>query len=631
MFEQVRNSKTFVRVVLALIVLPFALWGVDSYVSSDGAGNVATVGEAPISLGEFQQALREKQDQLRPQLGDANPELLESPELRRGVLDELINRRLLALHAHEARLSVSDESLAGFITAVPALQENGQFSRERYQALVAAQGMTVEMFEAQVRQDLLLQQSMIAAGNAAVGGRVPADRWLAAQLEEREIREFVLRAEQFAAAAKPDAAAIERYYTENRTRFEIPEQIRVEYVVLSQDKLVENARVGDEEAQAWYRANEARYAQPEQRQASHILIRLEKGAPEAAVSAAEAKAREILAQLKANPADFAKLAARHSEDPGSADKGGDLGLFGRGMMVKPFEDAVFSLKENELSDVVRSDFGFHLIKLTGIRPGQVRPFAEVRGEIVAELKRQAGTRQFAVAAEDFGNMVYEQADTLAPVAEKFGLTLQSSDWLARRGQAEAPLTNPKLLSALFSDDAIKAKRNTPAIDVAASTLVSARVIEHRPATVEPLEALAGLIETLLAQETAAAQAAAAGQAQLEKLVKGEAVDVPWGAARSVSRMHAPNLSGEARTAIFGAPGKVLPAYVGAKVPAGFALYRIDKVKPYDAAAGEEAAARGQALRQHYEQVVAQEDLVGWLAALRQRYPVTINAAALERK
>lgn len=633
MFDQVRNNKRFIQVVLVLIILPFALWGVDSYVRSDGSNDVATVGESSISLADFQQTLREQQDRMRPQLAN-NPnaqELLDSPEVRRGALQELINQRLLLLFANDSRLRVSDEMLAGYITSVPSLQEDGKFSRARYEALVAAQGMSVEMFEARVRQDLVMQQAVIATANGAIAGRLPADRWLAAQLEEREIREHVLRAEHFAADSKPDAAAVQRFYDENRARFERPEQVRVEYLVLSRDKLVENAPVDEAQIKAQYQANEARYKQPEQRQASHILFRADKGAPEAEVKAAEAKAAEVLAQLKANPADFAKLAKQHSQDPGSAAKGGDLGFFGRGMMVKPFEDAAYALKENQLSEVVRSDFGFHIIKLTGVRGEKARPLDEVRGEIVAELKAQAGAKKFAEAAEGFANTVYEQSDSLKPAAEKYGLAVQTSDWLMKGGQAVAPFTNPKLVQAIFGEDAVKNRRNTEAVDVGANTLVSARVVEHRPAAVEPLEAISGAIEKMLAREAAVAKTAAAGQVQLDKLVKGEKPEVTWGSARTVRRMHAPNLPAEALAAVFAAPTQQLPAYAGTKVPGGYALYRIDSVTPYDEKASPEAAARGNALRQHYAEITAQEEMVAWLAALRQRYPVKINNAALERK
>ncbi|MCX8087214.1 MAG: SurA N-terminal domain-containing protein [Rhodocyclaceae bacterium] len=628
MFDLVRNNKKLVQLFLALIMLPFALWGVDSYVRMGSSTEVAQVGKASISLAEFQQALREQQERLRAQLA-GQEELLNSPELRLGVLRELINEKLLAQYASEARLSVSDAALAGFITSVPSLQENGKFSRQRYEAFVAAQGLSVEGFEARVRHDLVLQQPLLAVGNAAYLGHLPVKHWLAAQLETRTVAEALLRAEQFAAQSKPDAAAVKRYYEENRARFEKPELVRVEYLVLSQEKLGESVKISEEELKAYYRSHEARYTQPEQRQASHILIRVDKNASETEVKAAQAKAEELLAQLKKNPADFAKLAKAHSQDPGSAEKGGDLGFFGRGMMVKPFEEAVFGLQEGELSGLVRSDFGFHLIKLQAIRPAQVRPFEEVRAEIAAELKREAAAKRYAEAAEAFANLVYEEPDSLKPAAEKFGLSLQQSDWLAKGGAAQPPFSHSKLRQAIFSEEAIKQRRNTEAINIGNNTLVAARVIEHKPAALEPLEAVAGVIEQALMREAGLARAVAEGQALLERLRRGEKVELAWGAPREVSRLSGQNLPAEARAAIFAAPVKHLPAFAGAKVPGGYALYRIDKVSPYEG--GEALAAREQLLRQQYAQIIAQQELASWLAALKERYPVKVNAATLEQK
>ncbi|MCX8017727.1 MAG: SurA N-terminal domain-containing protein, partial [Rhodocyclaceae bacterium] len=607
MFDLVRNNKKLVQLFLALIMLPFALWGVDSYVRMGGANDVAKVGKASISTAEFQQALREQQERLRPQLA-GNEELLNSPELRQSVLQELVNQKLLGQFASEAKLNVSDEALASFITAVPALQENGKFSRSRYEALVAAQGLSVEMFEARVRHDLLLQQPMLAVGQASYAGKLPVEHWLAAQLETRTISEVQLRAEQFAAQAKPDRDAIQRYYDENRARFEKPERVRVEYLVLSQDKLAENLKISDEELKAFYRSNEARFTQPEQRQASHILIRVDKNAPEAEVKAAQGKAEELLNQLKKNPAEFAQLAKAHSQDPGSAAQGGDLGFFGRGMMVKPFEEAVFSLKEGELSGLVRSDFGFHLIKLTAIRPAKVKPFEAVRGETAAELARQMAAKRYAELAESFANTVYEQPDSLKPAAEKYALSLQQSDWLAKGGQALPPFTHPKLMQAIFSDEAIKNRRNTEAIDIGGNTLVAARVIEHQPAAVEPLEAVAAVIEKALIREAGQARAVAEGQALLEKLQRDEKVALSWSAPREVSRMFAPNVPPSARAAIFAAPARNLPAYVGASLPGGYALYRIDKIQPFESGKAGDAAGRERALRQQYAQIVAQHEL-----------------------
>jgi len=630
MFDKVRNSKRFIQIVLAIIIVPFALFGLDAYINPTAGDGVATVGDLSISAGEFQETLREQQDRLRPQLGNADPTLLDSPEIRRGVLDELINRRLLLLHAADSKVSISNAALAEAIMSVPALQENGQFSRERYEALVASQGMRVDAFEAQVRQDMIVQQMMLPVGNGALAGRVPADRWIASQLEEREIAESLLRADLFLADSKPDAAAIERYYQENRARFESPEQVRVEYLVMSQDALFERIRVKDEEVEAWYRANEAHFRRPEERQASHILIRADKSSPEAEIKAAQEKAADLLRQVRAAPGDFARLAREHSQDPGSAARGGDLGYFGRGMMVKPFEDAAYALKEGEISEVVRSDFGFHIIRLTGVRAEQARPLAAVREEIVVDLRRQAAARQYAELAESFSNTVYEQSDSLQPAVEKYGLKIEKTDWLVRGEPAVAPFSNARLLQAVFSEDAIKNKRNTEAIDVGGNTLVAARVAEHRPSRLEPVEAVSGTITQLLSQEAALAKAVAAGEERLARLRAGEKTDVRWGATRSVARMHAPNMTIDGLRAVFSAPAGKLPAYVGAKIPGGYALYRIDKVKPYDPADAL-SAQRARALRQHYAESVAQEELIGWLSALRQHYDVKVNTAALERR
>lgn len=630
MFDLVRNNKKVSQLILAIIVVPFAFFGIDSLVSGGGANEVAKVGKSSITLEEFQRSLSEQQERLRPQLAH-NPALLESPEFRQGVLQELINQRLLLLHATESGMGVSNAMLSGFIASLPALQQDGKFSRERYEALVAAQNMSVEGFEAMLRRDLLTQQVSLPVANAALLGNLPTDRWLAAQLEERVIAEATLRAEHFAGNTKPDEAAIKRYYEENRARFEQPEQVKIEYVVLSQDQLIAKMQVSDAEIKAAYEVNAARYRKPEQRRASHILIRADKAAPAAEIKSAEDKAAQLLAQLKTKPGDFAALAKAHSQDPGSATNGGDLGFFGRGMMVKPFEEAAYALQENQISDVVRSDFGFHIIKLTGIRAEQAQPLDEVRNEIAGELKSQVGARKYVEAAEGFTNMVYEQADSLKPAAEKYGLTILATDWMAKGGQLPAPLNAEKLTLAVFSEDALKHKRNTEAIEAAPSTLVSARVVEHRPAALTPLDQVSGMILQDLVREDALAQAATAGQSELDKLNRGEKSSVSWGGSRSISRLHAPNLSREASLAVFGAPSAKLPAYVGVKSPAGFALYRIDQIKAFDPLAPGEAAPRAEALRQQYGEVLTREDLINWLAALRQHYGVTINSAALERK
>lgn len=632
MFDLVRNNKKIVQIILAIIILPFALWGVDAYIRDGGGANeIASVGGTPITLDEFQRALSEQQDRLRPQLGANAAAFFDQPAFRQGVLEDLINQRLLQLYANQARIGVTNEQLAAFIASLPALQVDGKFSRERYEQLVAAQNMSIDQFEAMLRRDLVVQQLLLPIANAAMPGKLPLERWLAAQLEARQIAEHVWRSSAFESGVEVDAAAIERYYTEHRERFAEPERVRVEFLVLSQKALIEAAQVSDSEIKAFYEANAARFRQPEQRRARHILIRVDKDAPSEAVKAAEDKARELLARLKSQPADFAKLAQQHSQDPGSAAKGGDLGFFGRGMMVKPFEEAAFALKENQISDLVRSDFGFHIIQLNEIRPAQVRPLEAVRDEIVAELKRAAGAKHYAESAEGFSNLVYEQADSLKPAAEKYGLALQKSDWLAKDGALPPPFDNAKLRQAIFSSDAVEQRRNTEAIEVAPNTLVAARVIEHQPARVLPLEEVRSTIISALKREAAQAKAVAAGEAELDKLKRGEASALKWSAARTVTRMSAEGLPPESVQAIFAAPTERLPAYVGTRVAEGYALYRIDQVKPYDPAANADNTLLAQLLAQQYNETVAREELASWLAALRTQFGVKINRALLEKR
>jgi peptidyl-prolyl cis-trans isomerase D len=630
MFDIVRNNPKVAQIILALITVPFALWGMESYIrDSAGSGDVATVGGGKISTGEFQQALREQQDRLRPALGGRDPAMLDSPELRRAVLDNLVQRHLLSLHASKSSMSVSNEQLARFIAAVPQLQENGQFSPQRYEALIASQNMTKAMFEYNVRQDMTVQQGIAAVANASLPGKTASDHWVGMQLEEREISEAALRPELFLASVKVAPEAVKAFYEANLKKFELPEQLRVEYLVLSRDKLAEQISVGDDDIKAWYQSHGDRYKQPEERRASHVLIAVSKDAPADQIKAAEAKAADVASQAQTAPGDFAKLAKQYSQDPGSAQKGGDLDWFARGAMVKPFEEAAFALKDGQVSNVVRSDFGFHVIKLTGIRPERGRLLDEVKGEIAAEIKAQAAAKKYLENAEGFSNTVYEQADSLKPAAEKFKLAIQQSDWLIKGANAQGPLANPKLIAAVFSDDAIKNKRNTEAIEVAPNVLVAARVLEHKPAAQQTLETVAPTIEKFLAHQEAVKLAAKEGEQRLAQLNKGEKTDVVWSAPRTVTRAGAPNLSPDAVRSVFKAAPTKLPAYVGVATPTGYSLFRVAKVKPF--VAGAEEKPQAQALQVQYARLVAEEELLAWIAALKEKYPVEINKAAIEAK
>jgi len=626
MFDAVRNNKKVVQVFLALITLPFAFFGVESYVRNAGTGDdVARIGDVKITQQQFQQALREQQDRLRAQMGgQLDPKLLDNPAARKAVLDDLVDQRLLMLEAGKQRMFTSDQAIRQTIAGIDAFKVDGKFSSERYEAVLRAQGMNPAGFEAQLRQDLTLQQLAGVIGQSGMVSRTVADQILALQMERREVMEYRLALDGYLDKVKLADGAAQKFYDENGKQFEVAEQARAEYVVLSMETIGAQLAVTEAEVKAWYDGHKDKFQQPEERRASHILI----GAEKLGKDKAKARAEELLTEIRKNPAVFAELARKNSQDPGSAAKGGDLGFFGRGMMVKPFEDTVFALKDGEISGVVESDFGFHIIKLTGIHGGKEKPFAEVKGEIEGELKKAAASRKFAEAAEAFSNMVYEQSDSLKPVAEKFKLSIKQSDWLGRAPvPANGPLANEKVLAALFSDEAVKNKRNTESIEIAPNTLVAARVVDYRPATRQPFESVKSGIETLLKRQEAQALARKDGESRLEALKKGED-KLAWGAAKTVSRLDPRQIPQPAIAPVFKLDTAKLPAYAGVELPgSGYGLYKLIKVD-----AGEKLDdARKQAMLQQLNNLVTREEVQLYLAALRERYKVEINQAALEAK
>jgi peptidyl-prolyl cis-trans isomerase D len=631
-FDAVRNNKRVVQIFLALITLPFAFWGVDSYVRNTGAGtDLARVGDSKITMQQFDQAWRTQQDRLRQVLGaNFRPELMNTPAAKLAVLNSLIDQRLLLLEAAKGRLGAGDDLLAR-----GDQQDSGLAGRRAVFADTLSSRTGVPGYVASpVRGTASPGSDAEADGRCDwrnwIAGNTVTNRLLRIQAEERQIAEWRLAPEQYAGQVKIDASAVQAYYEQNKVQFEVPEQAKVEYLVLSLDVLLAQLAPSDAEVSAWYEGHKDRYQQPEERRASHILI-LTGG--DVDPEKARAKAAEALKEVQKSPARFAELAKQYSQDPGSAEKGGDLGFFARGTMVKAFDESVFKLRENEISDLVQSEFGYHIIKLTAIKAGKQRSLVEVRPEIEDELKRQTAARQFADAAESFSNMVYEQPDSLQPAADRFKLKIQQSGWVARNTAPEllatlGQLGNQKILSALFADDSVKNKRNTEVVEIAPNTLLAARVLEHRPASTKPLEAVrAGIEATLKAQEEAKL-ARAAGEARLRELQQGGEDKVTWSLVRNVSRQDGRQVPGAALKAIFKADVEKLPAYVGAQGSDGnYLLYKIMKVSHPEKV--DENSRK--ALQREYATIVGQEDFSAYLSGLRTRYKIDINKPALESK
>lgn len=624
MFDYVRNSKLLVQVILGLIIAAFALWGVESYRAGGPAVGVAEVNGSSISQREFEDALRRQQDQLRQALGAGGPEVLDSPQMRRSVLDNLIEQRLLADRATKLGFVVSDQQLAEVIRGIEAFQSGGQFSRERYEQLLRGQGMTPVMFEEQLRQDLKVRQLADPYSAFDFVVRPQVEGVIGVLEQRREVSRVTVDADRFLDKVSVDDARAQAWYETRAEEFRVPEQVRVEYLVLSGDTLAARIEVTEDELRAYFESHRNEFGAPEERSASHILITVAAGAGDEERAKARARAQELTAQAQQKPAQFAELARAHSQDPGSAAGGGSLGSFRRGVMVKAFDEAVFAMAEGEIRGPVQSDFGYHVIRLDGIRPGTVPGFEAAREDVLQAVRRQKAAKRLAEAAESFSNLVFEQPQSLQPAADALGLPLGTSGWIPRNGENAPFPMNPRLLQALFAEDSIRDRRNTEAVEVAPNTLVAARVTEHKPASRKPFDEVKRQVLARIKREEAAALAAREGEALLARLRAGETANADWVGPSLVSRQEAAGVPPAALRAIFQADRAALPAYIGADGATGYTVYRVTKVVDADPAdEGKQAAYRAQ-----LSQLLAQAEYAAYLESVRRDAKIEINQRAL---
>lgn len=592
MFDIFRKHTRIMMMVMFLLIIPsFVLLGIDGYSSMNETDvPVARVGRTDITQAQWDAAHRVEADRLRAAMPNIDAKLLDSAEARYATLERLVREQVVAQAADQARLSTSDARLARFLQEDPTIaslrKSDGKIDMDRYRQLAASQGLTPEGFENNVRLDLARQQIEAAVSASGFVAPAVADVALNAFFEKREVQVVNFLAKDNAAKLNPTEAELDAFYQKNQALFQAPEQAQIEYVVLDLDAVKKGIQIPEAELKAYYEQNAQRLSGVEERRASHILITAPKDAAAAEREKAKLKADDLLKSVRANPASFADLARKNSQDPGSAAKGGDLEFFARGAMVKPFEDAAFAMKKGAISDVVESDFGFHIIQLTDIKLPQQRSFEELRAGLEAELKSQQAQRKFAETAEIFTNTVYEQSDSLKPVADKLKLEIKTVDKLARQPVpgAAGVLASEKFLSALFTADTLSNKRNTEAIETAANQLVAGRVVAHQPARTLPLAEVKVQVQ---AQVIAAQAAELAKKEGAEKLALWQAGAAPASlpAAQVVSRDQALNLPAPVLLAALRVDTAKLPAWAGVDLgPQGYAVVRVNRVVPREAAA-----------------------------------------------
>jgi peptidyl-prolyl cis-trans isomerase D len=629
MFDFVRKHNRVMQFLLFLLIVPsFVLFGLEGYNRYREKGEAAAkVDGHEISQQEWDNAFKTEIDRIRQQMPTLDIKLLDTPEAKYSTLERLVRDRVVAASAFHDHLVTSDQRLArelGRNEVIASLRgPDGKLDMAKYRQLVSSQGMTPEMFENQMRLQLSDRQVMAGIEGSPVPAAAPTSVALDAFYGKREVQVARFAPADFAGKVSPTDAEIEAFYKANPQLFQAPESATVEYVVLDLDSVKKGIAVNEQDLKTYYDQNAARLAGQEERRASHILVAAGKTASADDKAKAKAKAEELAAQVKKNPASFAEVAKKNSQDPGSAAQGGDLDFFARGAMTKPFEEAVFAAKKGDIVGPVETEFGYHVIEVTDIKAPKQKTFEELKPELQAELQKQQAQRKFAEAAETFSNTVYEQSDSLKPAADKLKLEVKRAERVSRTPQpgTAGPLANPKFLAALFAPDSVEKKRNTEALEVGPQQMVSGRVVQYSPAAARPLAEVKEQVRERLVAQRAAELAKKEGEAKLAAW-KSAPANAEMPAAIVVSRQETQKLPGPIVDAALRADPTALPALVGVDLGReGYAVVKVTKAIPRDPPAADVA----QKEREQIARAYAGAESQAYVELLKERFKAQIKA------
>lgn len=476
-------------IIVGLLIIPFAFVGVYNYFSGGSNPVVAEVAGSEITRGELDQAVQRQQERLRQALGERyDPALFDDDSLRRQALQQLIDRALLLGYADSAGLRATDEALRASLRAEPAFQQDGRFSTERYRSILQRNNLSAEGYEAQLRRDLALRQVQDAVSRAALVTEADVRRFIAVAGQQRQVTWLRVPASAFQEQVEVSPEDVAQYYQANQDQFRLPEAVRLRYLMLDLESVAEDVELTEAKLREHYQATQERYGTPERRQVRHILLAV----PDEADAETAAEVREKIQTLEErlrNGADFARLAQERSDDPGSAADGGDLGSVGRDEMVPAFEEVAFNLPVGQVSKPVRSEFGWHLIEVTGIEGGEAKPFEEVRDQVRQELALERARNRYFELGNDMANLAFETPDSLEPAAEALGLEVRATDWIPRSGTADGLGAESAVVRAAFDPEVLEQGLNSRLVELEGNRQVVVRVAEHRPAETQPLEAV----------------------------------------------------------------------------------------------------------------------------------------------
>ena len=624
MFDFIRKHTKITMGLLFLLIVPsFVLLGLNDYGQREGTAVVATVDGRDISQAEWDSAHRQEVDRLRAQMPGLDLKMLDTPEAKYATLERLVRERVMAAAADKLQLSTSDQRLASELQANPQIamlrKADGTLDLERYKQLLSSQGMTPDMFEASVRSEMSTRQVLVGVLGTGTAARAVADAALAAYFDQRAVQLARFRPADYTDKLKPTDDELQQYHQAKASEFMSSEQADIEFLVLDAQAVSNSLQVSQAELKSYYEQNAQRMAGKQERRASHILISAPKDAPAAQREAAKAKASDLLAQAQKTPERFAELARKNSQDSGSAKEGGDLDYFTRGAMVKPFEDAVFALEKGQISDLVETDFGYHIIRVTDVRSPKTRTFEEMKDELTAEIKKQQLQKKYAEAAELFSSAVYEQSDSLKPAASKLGLQIQSAQRVARAAAPDAKglLANPKLLAAIFSSDVIEKKRNTEAVDIGSGTLVSARIAQHMPARQLPFAEVREQVKSRWLAERSAELARKEGAERLAQWqAKPDEAKLPE--SLTLSRIDASKIAPSVLNAALRADPAQLPVFKGVDLGRdGYVVVKVLQVLPRP----ERKAQELEQARAQYTQWWSNAEGLAYYKLLQERFKV----------
>ncbi len=615
-----KHTRLLQLIMLPLIFVAFVFVGIEGYTRFSEGGNatVAKVDGNPITRTEWDNAHRLQVERLRRQMPGVEASFFDSDEVRQRTLDQLIRERVTWAAVNKLHVVVTDDHVDRIFKTDPQFEAmrrpDGSLNRDMLQA----QGLSSSMFLERLRQDIASQQVLGGVAGSVIATPAAAAAALDAMFQQRELQVQRFDAKDYAARVTPTDAELEAYYKDpaHVAQFQAPEQASIEYVVLDLEALKKGITLSEEDLRSNYEQNAARYTMPQERRASHILIAADASASAQERAKAKAEAESLLEQIRKQPDSFAELARKHSDDPGSAERGGDIDFVGRDATTKPFEDALFALKPGEVSGVVESEFGYHIIKLTGVRGGQKRSFDDVRAELESQVRNELAQKRFMEQALDFTNVVYEQPDSLQPAADKFKLEVRTAQNVRRTPApgVQGPLADAKFLEALFSADTLRNKRNTDAVETGPNQLVSGRVVQYQPERLLPFAEVKEKVRALVVAQQASALARKDGEARLAE-VKAAPQTALAGPAVTASRAQPKDLAQPVLDAALRADATQLPAVVGVDLGAqGYAVVRVTQVLGRDPLVGDMERAKAE-----YAQVWGDAEVQAYYAALKRRF------------